>query len=433
MKNQLGILLSVLFLFSIASCKKKAEPDAPLIEILKPAENEHFILPATINVQLHIVSDEPIESVKIGVEDEKQVSVAPAVFLYPENGQTDFEVNLQIDEIDKQQQGPFYLYVKAENKAGLGSGFVQLQLETPKLISKGFYLVTRPGLKQTKVLYFDTTFASSGFLDLSNEFNDAAVSAQDDMFYISTKSPDKLQAYRHGNSELAWQKAAEQPIPVLYDLKLSDPLIYSGTGNGRVWAYRTDNGNEQFISSLVFDSVPGQIGVLQDYVVADYQSLIGPERGWLIFYKETAALYQKHSSQMSVHAFYPATTKNHAIVFGNIGSLGVIQLYDIENNKNLLSLNFTTGTITASCQMEAGIFLIAVGKDIWLFNEYGPSVELLHQTMEDIVDLQYDIVSKRIYVAEEVRLSVYNATGDSLIREMDSPAPIQAVRLRLGY
>jgi hypothetical protein len=432
-KNYPVIFLSLLFLFSIAACKKKVEIKPPVIEVIKPLENDQFVLSAEIPVQLHIVSDEVLTYVKIGVEDEHQISVSPPVFLYPDFGQSDFNLVLHIDEIAESQDAPFYLHVKAENKGGVSNEFVALQLEKPKLVSKGFYLIMHSGLNETRVLYFDTTFASSEFLVLPNAFNDAAVSAKDDMIYISTKSPDKLQAFHHQNSEPAWQKDAEQPIPVLYNLKLSDPLIYTGTGNGRVWGYRTDNGNEQFITPLVFDSVPGQIGIFRDYVVADYHSLTGPGQGWLVFYKETAALFQKHSSQLNVQAFYPATSKNHAIVFGNIGSLGVIQLYDIENNKNLISLNFTTGIISASCQMEPGFFFIAVGKDIWLFNEYGPGIELLYQGTEAIVDLQYDIVSKRIYVAEEMKLSVYNATGDTLLTEIDAPASIQAIRLRLGY
>ncbi len=432
MKKISFFLLAILLLLSITSCKKKVESLPPVIEILSPAENMLFTLPEIVMVKLHIVSDRDLTVVRISIDNQDQIPISVPVFLYPDVGQFDFEVEISMDKLP---EGTIetYLNVKVESSSGVTKEFLQLQFEGPFLISKGFYLISSPGLNQTNVQYFDTVFLHTNFIELANGFNDAAVSSIDDMLFLSIKTPDKLLAFRHQHAELNWEKEAQMPFPQLFNLNLTEELIYTGTGNGRIWGYRTNNGSEQFISSLVFDSVPGAIGVFEDYIVADYKSLIGPERGWLVFYKETAVLFQKYSSQLSVHAFYPALQKNYALVFGNVGSLGVIQFYDIENNKILISLNFATGIITASCQMEPGYFLIAVGKDIWQFNEQKQSFNLLHQTENDVVDLQYDIVARHIYVAEKQKLSIYNITGDTLVNEIESSNPIKAVRLRLGY
>ena len=432
--NKISILIiTISLLLSIASCKKKTEVNPPVIEILSPSENMFYQLPAVIRVKLHITSKQAITYIKVGLENENQIPIATPVFLHPEPGETDFEVDLKIDRVLDNPDGPNYLHIKAENSEGLSHEFLSIRFENPELVSKGFYLITRPGIQQTKVQFYDSQLSSENFLLLSSEFNKAAFSIKDDLLCVSLKTPDRMEAYRHENSELVWMQQAQMPFPEFFSLNLSDPIIYTGTGNGRIWGFRTDNGNEQFISPLVFDSVPGEIGVFEDYVVADYKSLIGPERGWIIFYKKTAAVFQKHTSQLSVHAFYPALSKNHALIFGNIGSLGVIQLYDIENNDELISLNFTTGIITATCQMERGFYLIAVGKDIWEFNEQQQSIKFIQQATEDVIDLQYDIVSRQIYVAKEQHLSVYNASGDTLVAEIQSSDPIHAVCLRLGY
>jgi len=425
--------LAVLLLLSFASCKKKTEVSPPVIEMFSPSENELYQLPAVVIVKFSVTSEEEITYIRISVENEHQVPIAKSKMLYPEPGESDFEVDLLVDQIPEDLVGPTYLHVKAENSNGIAHEFLSIRLENPELVSKGFYLITRPGIQQTKVQFYDSLFSAENFLLLSSEFNKAAFSIKDDMLYVSVKSPDKLEAYRHQNSELAWMQQAQMPFPEFFSLNLIGRIIYTGTGNGQIWGFRTDNGSEQFISPLVFDSVPGEIGVFEDYIVADYKSLISPDRGWIIFYKQTAAVFQKHSSQLSVSAFYPALSKNYAVVFGNIGSLGVIQFYDIENNKIKGSLNFATGIITASCQMEAGYFLIAVGKEIWRFNEQQQSVEFLQQSLENVVGLQYDMVSKYIYVATEQQLSVYNASGDTLVAGIESSDPIRAVCLRLGY
>ncbi len=432
MKKISILFFAISILLFNASCKKKVEVRPPVIEILSPAENNLFTLPKIIIVKLHIISEQALSVVRISIDNQDQIPISVPVFLYPEADEFDFEVEINLDQIPEETIET-YLYVKAESSGGVAKEFLQLQFEGPYLISKGFYLITSPTLNQTNIQYFDTAFSNVNFIDLPKEFNDAAVSSKEDMLFVSTKTPGKLQAYHHQDSELAWEKEAQMPFPELYSLNLSEPIIYTGTENGRILGFRTNNGIEQFISELVFDSVPGEIGVFTDYIIADYKSLTGPERGWLVFYKETAALFQKHSSQINVHAFYPAISKNHAVVFGNIGSLGVIQFYDIDNNDILISLNFATGIITASCQMESGFFLIAVGKDIWQFKEQQQNITLIQQTEEEIVDLQYDPVEKRIYIATEHQLLVYNATGDTLLNGIDSENPIRKILLRLGY
>lgn len=432
MKKISILFFAISILLYNTSCKKKVEVRPPVIEILSPAENDLFTLPQIITVKLHIISEQALSVVRISIDNQDQIPISVPVFLYPEADEFDFEVLLNLDQLP---EGTIetYLYIKAENSSGVAKEFLSLQFNGPNLISKGFYLITSPTLNQTNIQYFDTAFSCINFIDLPKEFNDASVSSEEDMLFISTKTPDKLQAFHHQDSELVWEKEAQMPIPKLFSLNLSDPIIYTGTANGRILGFRTNNGIEQFISELVFDSVPGEIGVFTDYVIADYKSLTGPERGWLVFYKETAALFQKHSSQINVHAFYPALTKNHAVVFGNIGSLGVIQFYDVDNNDIQISLNFATGIITASCQMEPGFFLIAVGKDIWQFKEQQQNITLVQHTEEEVVDLQYDPVEKRIYIATEHQLLVYNATGDTLLSAIDSVNSIQKILLRMGY
>ncbi|MCF6171856.1 MAG: hypothetical protein L3J66_12835 [Bacteroidales bacterium] len=433
MKSFVAIFVVCSVLFSVGSCRKKTEVPPPVIEILSPLENDLVVLPATIHVKLHIASDRTLTMVRISIENAAQVPMTTPVFLYPAAGEFDFEVDVYIGKLPEGTSGPYYLRVKAENGGAARNDFVQLRFSGPELVSKGFYLVTRPGVSTTRVLFFDTAFGSSVFIDLPNAFNSAAVSQLDDQLYLSTKSPDRLRAFRFPTGETAWEKEAQMPFPEYFDLKLTDQLIYIGSGNGRIWGFRADNGKEQFVSPLVYDSVPGQIGIFEDFVVADYRSLVGPERGWLIFYKETAALVRKHSSQLSVQAFYPALSKNEALVLGNIGNLGVVQFYDIENNDILLSLNFATGIISASCPMETGSYLIAVGKDVWQFNETQKGLKLLRQTTDEVVDLKYDQASRQIYLATANRLNIFNATADTLIAEFESAATIQAVCLRLGY
>jgi len=429
--NAILVLIPILLIFS--TCKKTPETSSPVITVITPTENEHFDLPATVAVKLNVVSDEALIVVSLRIESEDQVPLSVTVFLYPDADEFDFDTDLQIDYFDVEANENTYLHVKAENSAGVSHDFVKLDFSMPDIVFKGFYLLSRPTVSQTKVKFYDMTFVSANYLTLPYEFTDVEVLSIDEILLILTKSPDQLQAFYFPNTEAAWGVKADLPVPEMYRLNLSDGIIYTSTGNGQVLGYRADNGQQQFISHLVFDSVPGQIGVTADYVVADYQSLIGPERAWMVFYRTTAGLVHQYASQLVVHDFYPALSKNNLLAFGNIGQLGVIQFYDVEQNNNLISLNFETGTIGASCMLEEGFFLVAVGNEIWKFDESQQNATLLRQTDEDVIDLQYDKVAQQIYVAYEYSLDIYNASADTIIKGFESSSPIKAVRLQYGY
>ncbi len=432
MNRRSAIILGLFALLTVLSCNKDEALSPPVIEILAPLPGERFTLPDTITVKFSVRSERNLRLVKVSVENNNQVPFTSPVYLYPDAGVFDFEVQMELEQVPKGQEKNVYLRVKVDNNGAESSEFMQLQVENPVLQSLGFYLIGRHGPGETRVQYYDTTDQASDFLNLSGEFNDAVFSVDKDMLFISTRNPDKLQAFTHQSSQSVWEFQGQMPFTQLYDLALSDNIVYTGTGNGQVIGFLADNGNEQFVSPLVFDSVPGQIGVFSDYLMSAYTSLIGPEKAWMIFYKQTAAVVRRHTSPLSVHAFYPSQVKNQALVFGNINTLGVIQFYDVENDNVLLSLNFTTGIIGASCPMEDGLYLIAVGKKIWLFNELEQNVKLLLKVQEEVFDLQYDMASSLIYVLQNQQVSVYDAGGDTLITELQTEYPVKALRLRLG-
>lgn len=433
MKNISGISILFSVLLFLSTCKKTEEHKPPVITVMNPTTSEHFNLPVSIPVILQIDSDEALNVISLRIDNEDQIPLSVPVFLYPDADEFNFEVELQVDFFDVEANEDTYLHIKAENRSGISHEFVKLDFFMPDVIFKGFYLISRPSVSQTKVQFYDTAFVATDYMQLPYEYVDVGVSYLDDMLLILTKSPDRLQAFRFPEVEPRWQVTADLPNPAMYSLNLNDGIIYTSTGNGQLVGYRTDNGHQQFNSHLVFDSVPQQIGVTEDYVIADYRSLVSPERSWMVFYKSTAGFVHQHANQLVVHDFYPALSKNNLLAFGNIGQLGVIQFFDVEQNNNLISFNFTTGRVGASCKMEQGFFLVAVGKEIWEFNEMQQSAILLTQTTEDVIDLQYDLASQQIYIVSEYSLVVFNITADTLIKEIVSSTPIRALRLQYGY
>ena len=123
--------------------------------------------------------------------------------------------------------------------------------------------------------------------------------------------------------------------------------------------------------------------------------------------------------------------ENNIFLFGNVAGQGVIQLYDrIHNNIwNPYNYSLNPGAILSAVQLDADTYLIGHSDGTIYKYQFMTSSVTAYLVGYTALQLQYDALNNRIYIAEQNRVTAVDVPSASVTGMVTSTENIKNISL----
>jgi len=414
----------------MSGCRKAEKYLPPDVEILSPPEYASFNLPASIRVRVSIKSHYPINYIRISVNNADLIPLSGQKFIYPATADTTIDYQMAVEFLPAGEDGPFTIHIVVDDGKKLTSVFRTIRFVNAPLRLRGFYLVTRTGINETRIDYYDSSFSVHPFANLNGDFTDACFSETNDLLFVATNIPSRLSAFQFENADLKWENVPEQPYPEYNDLVCTDNSLYAAMDNERIAVLSQSTGKQKLSTPVMPDTVPEHVTVSDDYFIGDFGLRTPGQRVWMTFYKTTGSVYKRFSTDIKVVDFYPFTDGSGFYLFGNRGEHGFFGFYYPVGNFMSGETDLQQDVLSKTVRINEHLFLLVSGKTLFRFDAVNKIPVMLKEFDEDIVDMAFDGIENNIFVAMENRVDILSYPGLQLKKAIAVTAPVKAITLR---
>ena len=304
MKNKfhwgmLLMLVLILQLIQLSSCKKETDNQHPVITYISPYELQKFDVLDNIHIKANISDDKAIESVRIGLVNKEFVSVLPSVFVYPNSINYQLDIDYPIDD-QYLETGEYYVQLRAED----GTNFKnQYQLVFISGIQREFekvIVLTQGNFNEIRISEIDKTDNFSFLFDIYGDYSGSETNSRYQQLYIAGKDLININTYNLHSQEIAWLKETFPPVPMHNDNCLYfDEELYVSFQTNYIYGYRY-NGSQVFNATVENDKSPSRLTKFNEFLLVDLQSKTGGITYLATFYLTTGAEKQRLATNYRV-------------------------------------------------------------------------------------------------------------------------------------
>ncbi len=331
MKNKfhlemLLILIFILQLSLLTSCKKETDNQHPVITFISPYELQEFNVLDNIHIEANITDDNIIKSVKIGLVNKEFNSVLPSVFVYPNSATYKLDIEYPINDLYLETE-EYYVQIRAED----GTNFKnQYQLIFVKGIPREFekvIVLSQSNINEIKVSEIDKSDNLSPLFEINGDYRGSEINSRYQQLYIAGSDLINLNTYDIITREIIWEKEVFPPVPMHNNdcLYLDDELFVSFHTN-YIYGYR-HNGSQVFNATIENDKTPSRLAKFNELLLVDLQSKTGGITYLATFYLATGTEKQRLATNYKVVNFFEIDNYNVLIAGNSLGE-GVLKLYD---------------------------------------------------------------------------------------------------------
>ena len=426
------IFVLTFLIFGIDSCKKKDDNSLVHVEILSPKVNSYYVLPDTIHVEIEISSDKQPEYVKVSVVNAKQIPVFDPYYFYLESNETDLKFAYALENKDISNEGQLFLQVTVA-ASDLLNTFTKIQIESRPPQFKGYYLFTRPGVNETKLVFVGLEKEIESIAKFSGDYTGSDFSAAHDMLYLRTNSADRLHAYQKSSDSFLWEVEPPADYPEISSLYASSTKVYSGFGNGMIAGFADVSGQQLMSTPVMLDSVSKKLFTTSNYIIADFKVKNKNSRGLHIYFKSTGAFFQRTEHNIEIAEFFIKQDENQLIVFGNENGHGIVSHYFFEGNNFSKPLQITENQIGSVSRVGETIFLYSHDNKLFTIDLETQLQKTLVILNENIVSIKYNDVHQTVYIVTENSVLLYGYPSMILSDSLTSAEQIMGIELRYAY
>ena len=331
MKNNysLEILLILVFILHISlltSCKKETDTQHPVIKYISPHELQEFNVLDTISIEANITDDNIITSVKVGLVDNNFNPVLPSVFVYPNSA--DYKLDIEYPVNDPYlETGEYYVQVRAEDGTSFKNQYQLIFIKgIPRELDK-VIVVTQGGFNKIKIFEIDKSDNLNPLFEINGDYSDSEINSRYQQLYISGRELINLTAYDLITQKSDWEKEVFPPIPMHNnDCLHFDENLFVSYHTNYIYGYR-HNGSQMFNTIVENDKTPSVLARFNELLLVDLQSKTGGITYVATYYLATGAEKQRLATNYRVVDFFK-TDNNNVLIAGNSMEEGVLKLYD---------------------------------------------------------------------------------------------------------
>ncbi len=408
----LCLILNLVLMSCINSCKKDEDTEPPRISISSPYENAIYNVFDVVSVQASISDNRQLELVNVGLLD-AQMNVAyisvPATIASPS---TSINVSYYLDDIHL-ESGIYYIKVSASDGENSINAYKKIQINAVPKVLKKVFLVTRPSTFQTRVSYIDSTFSSIIPYQLfSGDHIGSSASSYFQQIYNCGNYTGSFSSIDLSNNATKFTVPCVQSVYPYFTGYLGlEKTVYASYYSGILRGY-DHNGN------IVYGANANSGHYVQNFIFSGGYLLTEQvdqqtSTRVLTSHQTTGVGYQQVGLSQDVVAFCEKDNEN-VFVFGNVAGQGIIQLFDRNTNNlwNPYPFSLSTGALLSAVRIDSNTFLLGHSNGNIYKYQYQPSSVTTYLSGYVAKQLIYDELNDEVYIVQDnVLTRVYYSSG----------------------
>lgn len=291
-----------LLLLITVSCAKVHDKQDPQIEFLYPAfesvHNSH-----QIDVKFHVQADLKLVHVRLALVNTDHVSVMPPVWFYPNTRDTVIAHHFMLPA--NIQKGEYRLQVWANDGHNEKFKYLHIHIDPVEITDYHLYYTSQTGNGSQLWRIPPSLDLSSKITDLSFEVQQLIMGANNNLLYVLSTKPSRVQALSVHNGERVWEQTAGMPASEFTHMYLEGNHLLIGDANGLVRMFNASNGNGLLTSPISPDTIPRLLYFDQDYIYAAQEIISGGKYQMSLYFRPTAAFYKRFQLPGPVFGIFP--------------------------------------------------------------------------------------------------------------------------------
>lgn len=434
MRNILVISIIVLLLsVGIFSCRKIDKNIVTHIELIIPEANTIIRLPDTIQIKFKVESEENIEFVSISIVNSNYIPLFGTTYVYTPKSGEEITKTMTLKALQNTSELPYYILISVNYEEDKWNSYFKIQLVNKPVSYQGFYLFSRPFISQTAIDFYDQNLEKTFFIQTDGEYIDSDISNFYGKLFLLSHTPAKLKAYSVVEQQLVWEAEPQFPYPEYTAIEMDVNRVYAGMENGQIVGYSEINGQQQLIAERLVDSIPEKISIIENYIIAAYQSRNNGNRTLVTFYKSTGHKKHRRSIDFEVVSFIKTEEPDRVIIFGNRDQNGIASMFNAQDNSFEDTHQFEIGKIGAVCKVEDEVFIISIENKLYSYNWSQKYLTLLIEFEDIPFKIEYEHLSGRIIVLFMNRLIIYQFPGMIDIADLEMENTLKGLQFFYQY
>ncbi len=434
MRNILVISIIVLLLsVGIFSCRKIDKNIVTHIELIIPEANTIIRLPDTIQIKFKVESEENIEFVSISIVNSNYIPLFGTTYVYTPKSGEEITKTMTLKALQNTSELPYYILISVNYEEDKWNSYFKIQLVNKPVSYQGFYLFSRPFISQTAIDFYDQNLEKTFFIQTDGEYIDSDISNFYGKLFLLSHTPAKLKAYSVVEQQLVWEAEPQFPYPEYTAIEMDVNRVYAGMENGQIVGYSEINGQQQLIAERLVDSIPEKISIIENYIIAAYQSRNNGNRTLVTFYKSTGHKKHMRSIDFEVVSFIKTEEPDRVIIFGNRDQNGIASMFNAQDNSFEDTHQFEIGKIGAVCKVEDEVFIISIENKLYSYNWSQKYLTLLIEFEDIPFKIEYEHLSGRIIVLFMNRLIIYQFPGMIDIADLEMENTLKGLQFFYQY
>ena len=427
-------IITLLLSVGIFSCRKIDKNIITNVELISPDANTLIRLPDTIQVKFKVESEKDIEFVSISIVNSNYIPLFGTHYVdTPISGET-IEKAIPLKALQNTNEAPYYILIAVNYKEDdKWNSYFKIQLANKPINYQGFYLFSRPFISQTAIDFYDQNLEKTFFIQTDGEYIDSEILNFYGKLFLLSHTPAKLKAYSVAEQQLVWEAEPQFPYPEYTTIETDVNRVYGAMENGQIVGYSEINGQQQLVAERLVDSIPEKISIIENYIIAAYQSRSNGNRTLVTFYKSTGHKKHRRPIDYEVVSFIKTEEPDRVVIFGNRDQNGIVSMFSAQNNSFEDTHQFEIGKIGAICKVKDEDFIISVENKLYSYNWPQKNLTLLMEFEDIPFIIEYEHLSGRIIVLFSNRLIIYQFSGMIEIADLEMENTLKGLQLFYQY
>jgi len=413
---------------------KENSKDEPAVVIYSPDYKEVYMLPEIINIDFSIEHTKLLEYVRVSIDNSEMIAISSQQYFYPEGNSFTDEINIPVDNIpDESISPPYYVHIAVGDFTEVNHTYLEIELINSNSDYKGCYIIGKHEVNMLNIEYFNKEFEKEYSFEIDGNYSDSDVSERSNMLIIATSKPEYTRAFNCNDGKQEWKKQPQLPYPEFNKVVADNNMVYLSTEIGRIMGVTSDEGTQVYNTTILRDTIPENICITNDYIIADFRLRNSNSKIWASFYKSTGSKYHVLTTNFNTVELFGITNENKMVAFCNNNNSGEIITFDVANNIIESSNYIENKEIHHSSKLDDNNYLFTSNSTIYHFNLQDNLVTALTETVDDIIDIKYNYINNQVIISTINKVEVFSYPEFSLISTIDIPYTVKAVELLYGY
>lgn len=430
-KNILQKIFLSSLVFFFFSCKKEKDETGPNVKFQTPFDNQYFNVYDNIIVTGDISDETDITSISLSLVNSSYIPVnASKSISVTSSPVMSFNASYALNNIHL-ESGFYYLSIAASDGKNVSYTYQRINIAAVPKTLKKIFVATASSPYQTNLYYIDSTFSSLNFYEtFSGDCTGISSSSYYQQAYICSYYQGAYTGINLKDNSVRFSMTSPAIIsnPYFTAFYSEDKSNYVARFDETIKGYDY-TGNVIYSATANNGYFARKLMMNGNFLIAEEKEKSSSARILVSFYSTGYPEQQKPINQ-DVVAFCEKD-ENNIFVFGNTAGQAVIQLYDRLNNNlsNPYPYSLAIGNILSVVKIDLNNYLIGHSNGTIYKYVYQTGSVTPYLTGYTAIQLKYDELNNRVYIAEANKLTSVNYSSKAVINTFISSENILDISL----